>query len=126
MGVYDRQIKTATRLIKEKGQVVTWKVLADGAPVDPLKPWLPSGGVPEEKEVIIVFLPHTKENKQFLRYMKQSEVETGFLTGLMAQVDFAPQIKDVVVRDGVELTVETIDIISPNGENILYALEFGS
>ena len=126
MGVYDRQIASAKRQIAAKGQDVTWRVLVDGAPADSSKPWKPSQATPDDKPVKIVFLPSTMANNQLIKYLKGTEVPTGSLTGLMAAVDFEPKAKDVVVRDGVELVVESIDLIAPNGEPILYTLEFGA
>lgn len=126
MGVYDRQIASAKRQIAAKGQDVTWRVLVDGAPPDASKPWKPSAATPDDKPVKIVFLPHTTAKNQLIRYLKGTEVPTGALTGLMAAVDFEPKAKDVVIRDGVELVVESIDLIAPNGEPILYTLEFGA
>ncbi len=124
MGVYDRQIATALRLIKAKGQVVTWRKLDDGAPADSSKPWKPSAATPDDNTVSIVFLPPTKENKQLIRYLKGTEVPTGSLDGLMHAVSFEPAAKDIVIRDGKELVIKSIDPLSPNGEVILYFLEF--
>ncbi len=124
MGVYDRQIANAKRQIAAKGQSVTWRVLRDGAPSDPSKPWKPSAGAPDNKTVKIVFLPFTTSNNQLIRYLKGTEVTEGGLTGLMGAVDFEPKAKDVVIRDGKELVVKSIDPLAPNGEVVLYTLEF--
>jgi len=124
MGVYDRQIATAKRLISQKGQSVTWRQLADGAPVDSSKPWKPSAATPTDNPVSIVFLPPLKENQELIRYLKGTEVPTGSVSGLMPAVTFAPAAKDVVIRNSVELVVKSIDPLSPNGEIILYFLEF--
>lgn len=125
MGVFDRQTATASRLITKYGQIVTWNQLSDGAPTDLDKPWKPGGVVTTPQTATIVFLPDTKENKQLLRYLAGSLTLTGTLTGLMAQVDFTPKPKDIVIRDGTQLVIKSIDILDPNGEGvILYFLEF--
>lgn len=124
MGVYDRQIANAKRQIAEKGQSVTWRVQSNGAPVDSSKPWKPSAGTPDDKTVKIVFLPLDLQTRKFLSYLKGTEVPTGSLGGLMGAVDFEPKLKDVVIRDGKELVIRNFDLIAPNGEPILYILEF--
>lgn len=124
MGVYDRQIENAKRQIKQKGQAVTWRIKSNGAPADPSKPWKPSAGTPEDKPVRIVFLPVGLQTRKFLRYFEGTEIPTGSLSGLMGAVDFEPAIKDVVIRDGKQLTIRNFDVIAPNGEPILYILEF--
>ncbi len=124
MGVFDRQIKRAKEQIAKKGQAVTWRQLSNGAPADSSKPWKPSASTKNDKPVRIVFLPLDLETRKFLSYLKGTEVPAGSFAGLMAAVDFEPAIKDVVIRDGKELTVRNFDLLSPNGEKILYILEF--
>ncbi len=124
MGVFDRQIQRAKEQIAKKGQAVIWRQLSNGAPVDSSKPWKPSAATSNDNNVRIVFLPLDLETRKFLSYLKGTEVPTGSLGGLMAAVDFDPAIKDVVIRDGRELTVRNFDLISPNGEKVLYILEF--
>lgn len=124
MGVYDRQIQRAKEQIAKKGQLVTWRSLTNGAPADSSKPWKPSAANENDNPVRIVFLPLNLETRKFLSYLKGTEVPTGSLGGLMAAVDFEPAIKDVVIRDGKQLTIRNFDLIAPNGDPILYILEF--
>lgn len=126
MGEYDRQIATAKRLIKKKGQGVTWRSIENGAPPDASKPWKTSTSTNLDNLVDIVFLPVSRENKRFIQALGGTEVSTGFLLGYMAAVDFEPSIKDVVIRNGEQLEVLNIDIVAPNGDPILYILEFGA
>lgn len=124
MGVFDRQIANAIRVIQKKGQVVTWRQLSDGAPADMSKPWKPGETVETEVEVSIVFLPETQKNLEFLRLIMGTTVPTGNLTGLMAAQNFTPKVKDIVVRDGIPLGVCSVDPLAPNGDIILYSLRF--
>lgn len=127
MGVFDRQVATALRLISKNGQAVTWRSLVNGAPVDANKPWKPSAATGTEHSVKIVFLPRKEQNEKSIQYMEKSEVPTGLLKGLMGQVDFVPKLKDVIIRGSLQYEVETIDIIDPNGEGvILYTIELGA
>lgn len=124
MGVFDRQIEVAKRLIAKNGQSVIWRTLVDGPLSDPDEPWNPSEAVPSENNVKIVFLPYSASNNQFIKYLKGTNVTEGALTGLMAQVTFEPKAKDTVIRGTKELAIKTIDELSPNGQSILWFVEF--
>ena len=124
MGVYDRQITSAKRLIAKQGQSATWQQIVDGAPADSSKPWLPGVAADVFNSVSMVFLPDSQTNREFIRLLTGTEVPTGSLTGLMGAVDFDPAIKDVVIRDGETLSVQKIDKLAPNGDAILYTIWF--
>lgn len=42
----------------------------------------------------------------------------------MGAVEFTPAINDVVLRGSETLRIKSIDIVAPNGDPILYKLEF--
>lgn len=124
MGQFDRQIATAKRLIQKNGQKVIWRQLPDIS-ADPLKPWNGQLAAPIDNEVLICFVPAKEKSTRVLfEYLAGSEVQIGSLAGLMGEVPFTPNPKDVVIRDGVELRFESIDVLSPNGQKVLYTLEF--
>lgn len=126
MGQFDRQIATALRLIKKNGQAVKWRSIANSIPTDPDKPWIGSTNpAPVEHDVFICFVPVKDQQwRKFLKYLTNTEVQIGDLAGLMGNVNFEPNPKDVVIRDGVELAINNIDLLSPNGQKILWTLEF--
>lgn len=124
MGQYDRQIATAKRLIAKYGQSVTWRQIRNGAINNAATPWKPSASEVTEKTAQIAFFPYTTENKQLLRHLLGTEVPVGSLTGYMPSVDFEPALKDTVVRDNKVLSIKSIDPISPNGQIILYTIQF--
>jgi hypothetical protein len=126
VGTFDRQIATAKRLIAKNGQLVEWHVPTPGLPADPLKPWKPTApGTDVSHDVRIVFLPASRVNYEFIRALANSpDVIGGKSYGLMAAVDFEPSKSDYVMRDGVQYRIEYIDVISPNGEKILYRIGF--
>lgn len=125
VGIFDRQIATAQRLVERYGQKVQWKSFVKGAPSDPLKPWLPTEAIDNLHDVFICFVPaRDSAMRLLLASLKGSEITVGRLAGLMGAVDFEPARTDSVIRDGVELSVDNIDLLSPNGQKILYTIEF--
>lgn len=124
MGKFDRQIATAARLIKENGQLVTWRQVTDGTPADSAEPWKPGAPTTVDNSVYIVFLPEDRRDAEFLRALAGTDIPKGKLVGLMAAQSFTPTLKDVVIRDGVTLGVRTLDPLAPNGQIILYTIRF--
>ncbi len=124
MARFDRQIATAQRLIKKNGQLVTWRPIENGDPANPDKPWRPSLKASKDNSVYICFLPITREGAETFTFLSGSLVPDGSICGLMGAVDFEPNLKDVVIRNGVEFRMETLDILAPNGQAILYTMRF--
>lgn len=123
MARFDRQIETALRLIKRNGQIVSWSQVVPGAP-DPTKPWLPVGTTQTTYTPFICFLPLDRDGKEFLMSVGGAEAVSGAYYGLMGNVGFVPNLKDTVTRDGVKLEIASIDLLSPNGQKILYTIMF--
>lgn len=125
MGVFDRQIATAIRLINKNGELVQW-IDRVATPVDPATPWLPTGEVDTSTDVKIVFLPVGTRFLELLQIAAKSEVPVGSQKGLMAAVGFVPKIDSLIIRPSQnrQYKLKSIDTISPNGEIILYKLEF--
>jgi hypothetical protein len=124
MGRFDSQIATAKRAILKNGELCTWRAPTAVTP-NVGEPWKPVADTPVDHEDIpILFLPSNSINA-LVRYLKGTEVTTGSTSALMASVSFVPLAKDVVIRaDGSELRIKTIDPLSPNGQIILYTIEF--
>jgi len=125
MGVYDRQIATALRMIREKGELCVW-ASSTQAEANDSEPWngTPSESVPYE-DTPIVFFPLNQQWSELIRYLRGTEVQSGSLYGIMPQVEFSPQLTDSVTRsDGSVLRPLAIDPLSPNGEIILYTIRF--
>lgn len=127
MGQFDRQIATALRLIQKNGQSVSWKQTAITVP-DAQKPWLPTSSAVVEYSPFICFLPFIQATpngaRQFLTPVGGGEAESGTFYGLMGAQSFTPDLKDVVTRAGVILDIESIEVLAPNGQNILYTITF--
>ena len=90
MGVYDRQLASATKGIKKWGQPVTWKRRIAAALPDPLKPWEKASDTIIEVPVQILFTFDDLEDRQLLYYLKNTEVQRGLVNGMMHVVNFIP------------------------------------
>jgi len=121
----DPRIKLARQQIAKKGQLVTWRQIEDGMPLDPTKPWIVAESEVLEYQVSIVFLPDTRFNFQGSKFHPTTEVPTGFGVALMGAQEFIPKIKDVIIRNGVEMVVRNLRTLSPAGESLLYEMELG-
>ena len=122
MGVYDRPIATAKKLIKKFGAVATWTQKTEVVP-DPNKPWEKENSGESVFNPTIALFPFTASSRSLIQYLKGSEVPVGSLWALMPQVDFIPSLKDSFVIDGKNYTLLNIDILAPNGDVVLYTLE---
>ena len=123
MARFDRAIATAERLIKRNGQAVTW-VSVNRAPSSVA--WKQGEAADVEYPVEVCFLPINQQMRQLFHYLRgTSEVPTGSVQGLMrGSVPFEPKLEDVVIRDGETLRIKSIDLLSPNGQRVLYTIEF--
>lgn len=126
MGVYDRAIASAQRIIRAKGDACVWHpAVTPEAETD--TPWIetePEGDVVTHAVSIAIF-PVDRRYAEMIRYMKDSEVVVGSLYGLMGEVAFTPSIEDIVVRSsGQKLAIVSISPLAPNGDVILYTIEF--
>lgn len=122
MGTFDKQIDTALRLIKKNGQKVIWRQSAETINVS--KPWLLSKTGDIDYAPFICFLPLGGNDKEFLFSLGKLEVPTGAFYGLMGNVNFIPNLKDTIIRDNIPLEIESIDLLIPNGQKILYTIIF--
>lgn len=126
MAVYTRQIAAALRMIREKGESVTWRTAAAETIADATKPWIVTNAAAAvDTTVSIVFLPLNAQTKQLLQYLSGAEVLTGQVYGLMGAEAIVPALTGTVIRtSGKVLAVKSIDPLEPNGEVILYTIEF--
>ncbi|URA06920.1 head-tail joining protein [Xanthomonas phage Pfeifenkraut] len=123
MARFDRQIATALRLIQKNGQLVQWRQLQRTD--DPADPAAVIEGPPVDHNVYICFLPVDKDTKEFIAYLRgTNEIKIGSVIGLMGNVPFTPDGSDYVIRDGKSLEIFNIDLLSPNGQKVLYTVEF--
>ena len=119
MSEYDSLVKTALRLIKKKGVSVIWRQITEGPSPDPDKPWLSGETITTDYSVDIVFLPVSTISSQ---YMSGTTVPEGAVVGYMPQVAFVPSIKDVIIRDNKQITINKFNEYKPAIDTILYEL----
>lgn len=125
MGVYDRQIALALQLIKAKGEACVWNTTVVPVPADPSKPWISGAPVDTPYPVNIVFL--NQSSNPLAQLIAGSNFVASGKKGLMPAVPFKPQLSDTVTRtDGSVLALKSVDAIDPNGQIILWTLEFKS
>lgn len=122
--VYTRQIATAIRMIKAKGQLCVW--VKQNEVISSTQPWKASyPGNPTTYPVRIVFFPPGGVLSEEMQHLeKGTSVDQGSPRALMASVPFTPEMNDKVLRGNEWLDLKGIDIVAPNGEVILYKLRF--
>lgn len=121
MSIYQRQIDSAKRLIKTKGQLVLWRRFID---VPTSTKWKPEPPTTEDHNVYITFFPIMSAMKEFLRYIKDSDIPVGTIQGYMAAQTFEPTLRDIVIAGSDVYKVKGIQKLAPNGDTILYIIEF--
>lgn len=127
MSKFSSKIKLAKRLIGENGQDVTWVKQNELANVN--QPWKSVAGAADGSNKFpckILFLKEGSGTFNALFHLiKGSDAVTGAPKGLMApQDDFTPEMTDSVVRDGSVMVIKSVNPLAPNGELILYTIEF--
>lgn len=122
MGVFDRQIETARRLIAKNGEICVWREMVNAAGSEPWKPSDPAEIDVPKHDVKICWVPEAT-----IRNMFDSEVPRLTYYGLMSVQDFRPSIQDDIQRsDGSRAKVEWLTELNPNGaESILWAIGAG-
>ncbi len=127
MGVYDRQIALALRLITKYGQLCTWSKPVAGVGGSPGMP-VANGAPILIENVPILFLSNKTEGLASLFTMfAGTEVPTGGVKGLMPHTSFVPALVDSVLRGSEVLGLidkNGVEVLNLNGEPILYYLRF--
>jgi hypothetical protein len=124
VGKYAQDIADAKAAIAEAGQLVTWRQLNEVMP-DANKPWIRTPGVPTDFPVTIAFLKVKRIRYESQRDMPETRDKIGAFRGLMAGGQpFTPSAKDVVVRNGKVLQIESLDSLAPDGDAIIHEIIF--
>lgn len=124
MGVYDSQVALAERLIREKGKPVNVVRQVTTTP-DPDKPW--EAGTPSESldDAYGVFLNFSGKDMETMSKMAgASEIQASDRKVLLAAAALsgAPTTNDKLRDATGDWSIEWVQVLAPNGENILYTL----
>lgn len=114
---YARQIASAKRLIKAKGQAATWREPADATP-DPDKPWHSAPNAPADHTVDIVTLPDN--SARFAALVAGTDVPEGTQLAYMGSVDFEPTVRGTLIIGGVGFRITYLSPIAPDGTPIIW------
>ncbi len=120
MAEYDRMISTAKRLITKKGAMITWRQVINVP--NPSKPWETIQQTIDHT-VPMVILPLDYQGREFLRTLN-NDVPVGDDYGLIPAVEFDPAVSDTVIAHGKTYQVNTVNLIAPNGQKVLYTVTF--
>ncbi len=119
--LYTRLSATVNRLIVAYGQQIIYKSVA--APVsDAAQPWKTTAGTYTLQPIFMAFVD-AKNYKQFLQFIKGSDIPEGGKIGLMAAQSFTPSKLDTVYRDMLGYAVEGYKVVDPGGVPLLYKIE---
>lgn len=122
MGVFSRQQATAERLIKKNGRSAVLRKFSNTT--DPDKPWVQTPNTITDVKVTIVTLPFVTTilnlTQEWSR--KNGDVMTGIVQALMSSKTVVPTLNDVVIYDNKTYNILNIEILSPNGEPLLYTM----
>lgn len=124
MGTYDRQVATAERLIREKGKPVQVVRQSTTLP-DPDRPWEPGEPVETLTDAYGVFLNFNAQDMETMSKMAgASEIQSSDRKVLLAAAAAgAPLTTNDKLRDADgDWSIEWVEVLAPNGENILYTV----
>lgn len=123
MGTYDSQVALAERLIREKGKPV--QIVRQTTVTDPDKPWEPGAPTEELDDAYGVFLNFSANDMAtFGKMAGASEITSSDRKVLLAAASLsgAPTPNDKLRDESGDWSIETAQVLAPNGENILYTL----
>lgn len=137
--IFDRLQGTAVRLLNkyvenpETGRDepnCIWQKEIEGELGDPNKPWIRNTDTKVDFDVRIFFTRDKLEDRQVLKYLKDTEVVDGQVNGYMYVYEgLEPALEDQVIIKATSklLTVKACDPIPPAGlPVVIYELEFGA
>ena len=122
MGVFDRQVATARRLIERYGEACLWQKPGE-KDVDE-KPWVgTSVDTPDPVPVKIAFFPNGGDASiaAVIAMLGDTDVNIASEYGLMPAVDFDPATSDTLT-DSTDRVVEIVKMtpLAPNGQIIFW------
>jgi hypothetical protein len=119
MGVYDRQIASALRMIKKYGQPVT--ITQDTVTKDPDQPWVETPGIITKPDVMCAFFPPTLRTMQTAGITAKTDVPMGYAEVYIGQIaGFQMTPKDRITdKAGNIWNIKYFNAINPNGDGVI-------
>lgn len=120
MAQFDTAIATAKRLIEKFGETSTHRRHEDGSPPDPNQPWNPGTETEVDTPVSAVWLNYDQKrvDGQLIKIGDQEVLIPG--SDLSAAPD--PETDLMLRASGEQWSIQSVDVLSPNGQRILYTL----
>lgn len=117
---YERMIALGFRLIAKYGQPAIHRRL-EVTEADPNTPWIAAGKPNVDTNVVIAFVPVDRYAWETMRMREGTDITEGHITGYMA-ASLAPNVKDVIIRAGRQLTIDDVITINPDGRDVLHIM----
>jgi hypothetical protein len=121
-GVDGSLAATAQQMIDKYGQAATCRVITDGAPADPLKPWIQSAATNVDHAVMLCLVPFSQMLRKSQSAMRDSEVTTGMVGAYLGTIDFTLSRKCLIICGGVEYRIVDISTTFENDNQIFHEL----
>lgn len=113
---------TGQQLIDKYGIAATCRVITDGAPADPLKPWIPSTATTADHAVTICLVPLSQMLRKSQSAMRDSEVSSGMVGAYLGAVGFTLTRKCLVIVGSTQYRIVDINTTHENANQILHEL----
>lgn len=123
MGVYDSQIAMAARLIRERGKPVS--IIKLSTATTPDKPWEPTTPATTTIDGHAVFLNFNQKDLETQSKMAgASEIKASDRKVILSASELSdpPTTNDQLEDESGRWSIEWVQVLSPNGENIIYTL----
>lgn len=117
----DSMIEVAVSMLDEFGQTAIFRSKANPISTNGMD-WRPTNQDPNDITVKMAFLPRRRQTQETQYIINGSDLPTGMTTVLVAPMSVLPTTKDVIIRDGIELRIESINTINVNGQIILHKM----
>lgn len=125
MGIYDRQIASALKIIRKKGASAILRKLNSTSPSNPDEPWKPSADAIDDTNISIVILPPLSGSGleiSFNKSIDNSLIPKNLQIGLIGNNLIEPDLKDLVIINSIEYTIYKLATLAPNGESLLFVV----
>lgn len=120
MAGYDNAVALAKRLIEKKGRTVTLRQGISPAPTDPDAPWRVGAPVEITKRVKAVFLHYSQKEVDGSRVRATDEK---VLVAAGSLGSFVPAVGTAILDGARTLRVESVEVVRPGDDAVVYELQ---